>query len=500
MNLFYIKSSTFRIFTIKTEVMKFIIVSISCLLIALNTLGQNQKLIVYLDTKQFYEPTSGEFVEINFQFVGHTLQYAGADDGLKGELAVVLDIVQNNDTIVRDAYRLETPLMRDSIIEDFYDIRRFALPLGKYELHLQIFDLIKNNEPVTGILKFNIEKRDESVSFGDIQNIEYAKKGNQASVFFKSGYEIIPRLSNYYPEQLSALPYYTEVYNSEKIGNPEFGLKETIYDADTKLELEKYSAIYRYKINEIVPVLRQIDITELPTGNYFLSLSIIDGKMKEVGEKKYFFERTNNESFVMADNIALDPAFEQSIPKDSVAYYLASLIPIATGQSALTILRTLKEKNDEKSIKLIQSFWLSTEKARAYESWLKYKAQVQYTEKLFANNFLSGFESDRGRVYLQYGAPTTVTAQETSTDEFPYEIWQYNQIGKSSNKHFVFYNPDLIANNYKLLHSDLIGEVKNMNWPMALRYKQVFNGDTDNQNTGTPNSFQDQNNTFFRQN
>jgi GWxTD domain-containing protein len=480
--------------------MKLILVSIVCLLLSVTGFTQGQKLRVYLDTKQFYEPTQGSFVEINFQYVGHTLEYVGAEDGLKGEVAVLLDIILDQDTLVRDAYRLETPLMKDSIVEDFYDIRRFGLNPGKYQLHLQIFDLISNGEPVTGQLSFTILERDNNVSFGDVQNIEFATEGDPTSVFYKSGYEIIPRMSNYYPEQLTSLPYYTEIYNVKSLQSPEFGLKESVYNADTKTEIEKYTKIYRYKAEDIVPVLRQIDISELPTGNYYLSLSVIDSKMNEAQEKKYFFERTNNESFVMDENIALDPAFEQSIPKDSIEFYLASLIPIATGQTAVTILRTLKEKDDEKSLKLIQSFWLSTEKMRAYESWLRYKQQVLYTERLFSNTFKRGYESDRGRVYLQYGAPNSVIAQETSADEFPYEIWQYNQIGRASNKHFVFYNPDLIANNHQLLHSDLIGEIKNMNWPMALKYREVFNGDTDNQNTGMPTNFQDQNNVLFRQN
>jgi GWxTD domain-containing protein len=478
--------------------MKFIIASISILILSLTSFAQNQKLRVYLDTKQFYEPSEGNFVEINFQFVGPSIKYLGVEEGLKGELAVILNIVQLNDTIISDAYRLETPTMYDSIIEDFYDVRRFALQPGKYDLKLKIFDLVKNDEPIEGNIKFTIDEKTDRVDFGDIQNIEYAQKVDQTSVFFKSGYDIIPRLSNYYPEQLTSLPYYTEIYNVEQLGITAFGLKETICNADNKSELVNYTNIYRYEASKVVPILRQIDISELPTGNYYLSLSVIDTNMEVAREKKYFFERTNNESFVMDENLALDPAFEQSIPKDSVAFYLASLIPISTGQSSLTILNTLKEKNDEKSIKLIQSFWLSTEKSKAYEGWLRYKAQVQYVENLFSNNFLAGYESDRGRVYLQYGAPTTITARETSPHEYPYEIWQYNKIGKFSNKHFVFYNPDFIAKNYQLLHSDLIGEKKNMNWPIAIRFKDAFQGDTDNQNSGVPNSFQDQDNFLFR--
>ncbi len=479
--------------------MKLVIAFFSILTLTFSGLAQNQKLKVYLDTKQFFEPESGNFVEINFQFVAPTIAYNGVEHGLIGELAVILDIIQNADTITSDAYRLETPLMRDSIVEDFYDVRRFALAPGQYELHLQIFDLVRNSEPITGLIKLNIEEKGKDLSFGDIQNVEYASQGDQGSVFFKSGYDIVPRLSNYYPEQLNALPYYTEIYNSDKLGIPEFGLKQSVFSSENKLELEEYTKYFRYKSNTVVPVLRQVDISELPSGNYYLSLSVIDSSMQTTLEKKYFFERTNKESFVLNENIALDPAFEGSIPKDSISFYLASLLPISYGESAVMILNTLKEKNNEKSLKLIQSFWLATSKATAYESWLNYKQQVMHVEKLYSNNFLRGFEADRGRVYLQYGAPTNVIVREASATEFPYEIWQFNKIGKFSNKIFVFYNPDLIANNYRLLHSDLIGEPKNLNWPVALQVRNAFNGDTDNTNTSSPDYFGGQSNDLFRQ-
>lgn len=79
---------------------------------------------------------------------------------------------------------------------------------------------------------------------------------------------------------------------------------------------------------------------------------------------------------------------------------------------------------------------------------------------LYGNNFQDGFETDRGRVYLKYGAPSTHVVRENSPSEYPYEIWTYNKIGKYSNKRFVFYNPDLTNGAYRLLHSDVLGELK----------------------------------------
>ncbi|MFA7273410.1 MAG: GWxTD domain-containing protein [Crocinitomicaceae bacterium] len=447
---------------------------------------QEQKLRVYLDTKQFYEPSLGNFVEVNFQFVSPTLQYIGENGGLQGELAVLLDFVKEGDTIVSDAYRMKTPFMKDSILEDFYDVRRFSLNPGSYELHLEISDLIRKSASIKGVISVVVESRGKSIQFSDIQNIEVANKGNVSSPFYKSGYEIIPRLSNYYPEELTWLPYYTEVYNSNLLNNKEFGLKESIVDAESKLELEKYTQYIRYKSDTVVPILRKMDIASLKSGNYYLTLSIIDSKMEIVTEKKYFFERTNEKEMDLTEtDLILNPDFAKSIPIDSALFYLGSLIPIAGQQTDRTILSVLKEKNSEKASLLIQTFWRTTNPTNAYESWLLYKAQVLYTERLYSNNFLRGYDTDRGRVYLQYGAPTNIIAREVSPTEFPWEIWQYNKIGKFSNKKFLFYNPDLIANNYRLLHSDLIGEPKNLNYSNALKNRSALI-DANQQTDATP--------------
>ncbi|MNE52490.1 hypothetical protein D3C80_1471650 [compost metagenome] len=97
-----------------------------------------------------------------------------------------------------------------------------------------------------------------------------------------------------------------------------------------------------------------------------------------------------------------------------------------------------------------------------------YKKNVVLVEANYGNNFQSGFETDRGRVYLQYGQPNTIIVRETSPSEYPYEIWHYYKIKNFSNKRFVFYNPDLVNNAYRLLHSDMVGEQQNYKWQEML--------------------------------
>ena len=130
---------------------------------------------------------------------------------------------------------------------------------------------------------------------------------------------------------------------------------------------------------------------------------------------------------------------------------------------------------------------------------MKYKAQVLFVENIYANNFQEGFETDRGRVYLKYGAPTNIIVKETSPSEYPYEIWQYNKIEKYSNKRFVFYNPDLVNRAFRLLHSDMIGELKNPSWRQTLSKRNSNNGTIDNPNQYLQDHFGGNSNDLFRQ-
>jgi GWxTD domain-containing protein len=310
---------------------------------------------------------------------------------------------------------------------------------------------------------------------------------------------IIPRLSTFYPTELTAIPVYFELYNSSQLEDSVCGIKQMIINEKGQ-EMVDYTKFTRHKTTEVLPVLRKVDISMLPTGKYTLSYTLLSRSMIELSSQTYEFERSNDIDLSMqSETVILDPNFQGSISDDSVAYYLESLIPISKSAEVKNIISTLKSKDLEKQRKHIQAYWSLTSPGNAYDSWIRYKAQVQLVEKLYSNNFQEGFETDRGRVYLQYGAPTNIMQKENSATEYPYEIWQYNKIGNFSNKRFVFYNPDLVNNTYRLLHSDMIGELKNPGWPQVLAKRNTNNGNVDNPNQFMQDRWGDNSNDLFRQ-
>ena len=468
-------------------------------LIAFNSAAQTKKLKAYLDEKQYYAPEIGNYIEIQLQYVGYTIAYKSKENGLQGEIAVIMKFMQNDSIIASDAFRLQSPIMKDSIIEDFYDIKRFALKPGEYSFSIELKDLNSLEEALKATKSIKIEDLSLKTTISDIEIAESATQGDESSVFFKSGYNIIPKLSNYFPDELKYMPVYFEIYNSEKLNEDAFGIKQKITNSLTGEEIAFFSKTTRHKPANVVPFARSIDIQNLPSGKYILEYIVINKSLVEVAKQTYEFERSSNiDNMFDPEKIILNPAFQESIHKDSVQFYLASLIPMAKPAEIKNILSVIKTKNDDNARKLIQGFWITTSGTNAFESWMRFKQQVLVVEKLYKNNYQAGYETDRGRVFLQYGAPTTVIQRESTPDEYPYEIWQFNKIGKFSNKSFIFYNPDLVSTSYRLLHSDMIGETKNPGWQQVLRSRNTPHGNIDTPNQNVNSSFGDSN-YYFKQ-
>lgn len=446
---------------------------------------KNTQMKAYLDHKVFFEPSVGNYVEVYLQFLAPTLKYVGHEGGLQAEIAVQLIFRKGETVAASDAYRLMSPVMRDSIIEDFYDLRRVALAPGMYELEISLEDLNAKNAPLTGRQTIEIRERGDQPWISDMQISEVMTKTDSVSMFTKSGYEMIPRILNYFSNEATTIPVYFEMYSPDKTPQT-FGLKQSIRNVQTNAEVESFVRYSRHDVLQVQPIVRVLDITNLPSGEYNLEYTLISKDSEELTKTSYFFERANDLiQTISSETIVLDPAFQASISEDSVFYYMESLIPISKQAEVKNIISILKKKDIEQSRKYIQAFWvMSSGNDKPYDAWMKYKGQVQLVQRLFSNNFMEGFETDRGRVYLQYGPPSNIIVRETSPSEYPYEIWQYDKINKYSNKRFVFYNPDLVNNNYRLLHSDMIGELQNYRWQQALAKRNSPNRNIDDPNDG----------------
>ena len=115
-------------------------------------------------------------------------------------------------------------------------------------------------------------------------------------------------------------------------------------------------------------------------------------------------------------------------------------------------------------------FWLSHDPQNPELAWNFYKEQVYKVQVNFGTPVKKGYQTDRGRVYLEYGPPNTRSAQNVEPSNYPYEIWQYYTLNNNQrNRKFVFYSPDMVTSDFILLHSDATGEIINPRWKIDLR-------------------------------
>lgn len=462
--------------------------------------SQGSKLKTYIDTKQFYAPGIGNYLEVYMQFVSYSVLYKNEGNGLRSKVLISVEIADTTQTVFSDRYVLESPEAIDSIQDDFYEVLRVQLNPGKYTMKLNLLDVNKEGSEISGYLPITIEDFSKNTKISDIIVAEFAYPSDEQTNFDKSGYHIIPMLSSFYATDSKNLPIYLELYGTEGIMDSTFLLSYRMINTKDATEMQGFSKTFSYKKGPVIPVFESINIEDLSTGNYQLEVRVSRSSNEILAVQTYDFERSNeNNSMFTMDNLQLDPAFQASIPTDSVLYFLESLIPISKPAEIKNIIETLKSKNVENARKHLQGFWVITSPSNSYESWLKYKAQVVFVQDIYGNNFQEGFETDRGRVYLKYGAPNQVNARESSPSEYPYEIWTYNKIGIYSNKRFIFYNPDLVNNAYRLLHSDMLGELKNPAWPQILAKRNTYNGNVDDPNQNNVNHWGGESNDLFRQ-
>jgi len=459
-----------------------ILFSLITLLFVATSFGKPQ---VYFNYKLFRTADQQSFVSTSLQFISGSFKYKGDGNGnLNAQVEITQIFSQDDNIIIADKYVLDSPLMKDSTVDDFYDVQRYALKPGFYNYELIIKDLLSGEE-VTGEQMIEIAPMDKaSVAISDIEFIEDAYKTEDQNNFTKSGFFILPYLTNYFPPEITKIAFYTEVYNTEDvIGTDEkFLITCDVSEYETGNTVDGIFKFQRMSTGKVSPAIMFVPIENLPSGDYNLNVSIIDKNNDTLVTKKVFFQRRNDiqaEEYSSIEDLEIDPTFRQSVPWDSIPYFLGSLMPISERYEYETIRKMLKGTDTTFMEKYFYAYWRETNINNPYKEWLGYKLQVRYAEEIFGTQIKHGWETDRGRIHLKYGSPNQIVDRPNEPSAYPYQIWHYYRIGQRSNIRFVFYNPDLISNDYPMLHSDMQGELQNFRWEGDLHRRDTPNTNVD---------------------
>jgi GWxTD domain-containing protein len=246
----------------------------------------------------------------------------------------------------------------------------------------------------------------------------------------------------------------------------------------------------------VIPILHEFSIEDVETGNYNLVVELRNSENKLLESKSFFFQRYNDMpiEYIIEDELTAEDELNLTFvgkynSPEELEEYLQCLHPISTQQEISYVNQGLRKNtlNVLMMKKFLYNFWKQRNPNDPEGEWLKYWADVEKVNAAYSTNHKKGYDTDRGRVYLQYGAPNTISPSYFEPNTYPYEIWHYYVLqdrklnADQNNRKFVFANTEGGTSEFDLIHSDARNEITNQRWHHDLhsRSSQSINFDVE---------------------
>ncbi|HHN47331.1 MAG TPA: GWxTD domain-containing protein [Bacteroidales bacterium] len=425
----------------------------------------------------FLSPDNGPYLETYLQFDASSLKFIeNLQNEFQAAVGVLLVFKQDEQIVEFSKHELRSPAITDTteVFFSFLDQQRFLLPNGDYTLEITINDLNTESDPTVHTENISINLLPDTITLSSIQLAERIEPAEVSGPLTKSGYDIYPYVDFFYPADRNRILFYIEIYNAaQQLGEDEgFLVSSSIEVFETRRVMADFNRFKRESARSVNVLINTFDISRLPSGNYFLVVNVRDRNNEPLASNRVFFQRSN-------PNLALNPEdfehveiansfAEQITEHDSLVYFIRALGPISTYSEREFAFRLTNTGKVKEMQQYFYNFWLQHDPARPQEAWKNYYIEISRADANFKTRVKRGYETDRGRVFLQYGPPNTISQSYDEPSAFPYEIWHYYAINGQRNKRFVFYSRDFATNDFELIHSDVIGELANHRWHLLI--------------------------------
>ncbi len=443
---------------------------IACLLFAIQPLSAQQQpgFVLAVDAASFRYDANQSYVELYYSFSRRAVLLQQNDNGFTGlvNMRAVLTRQDKPDAVPElKVWNIPVMVTDTAGLPDLRMVGRinYALDPGSYLVSVTVRD--QNNAARVDTLSFvyQVPKYPSTQpAFSEVQFASSIKpiEPDSTNIFYKNTLEVVPNPAGLFGEGMPVLYYYVELYN---VSNEKYSFNYEVISSYGKTVLSKRfekSGATNAKVE-----VGAVNVVKLPTGKYLFSIACSDpsGKVKATQSKPFYvynpsvaFDTASARStasiianeFVNLTEDELDTRFDQAryiVEKDEKILW-----------SSL--------KGSEAKKKYLTQFWEKRDPntaTPANENYIEYQARIEYVNQAFRSAYMPGWKSDRGRVYIMYGAPDDIERNVNAMDTYPYEIWRYNQY--EGGVLFVF----LDKNNsgmYQLVHSTKEGELSDPNW------------------------------------
>jgi GWxTD domain-containing protein len=463
--------------------------SLMVLFAAVSAFGQKHiQAVVTHNT--FYSPTGDDlnalepYLEVYWQMNPNTLPFVNEEGVWRSRIQTDLVVRTDTGIVYEEHYVLETSPFEDAnqaLAQNIMDMKRFRIPSGKMYIELKLSDVVVKSHVFIYADSVQADASRPGVFYSDIQLVDTFIQSAEPGIFQRNGQIQIPMSSNFLNEQTKEVRYYAELYNAHTVLKDELPLVQHIYvskktQEDVVFGLRKTDTIVSDNVNVISG---SFSTASLPSGNYYLNVSLANKFEQKLAYSSVFFQLVNPHPIqrtVAKDSAGNEKLTVLNLAKTFVSGYkyeqvkaiLRMLAPIATPNEAITINNFLKRPDETYMRYFVYNFWLQRNSLKPEQAWKDYTEKVKEVNKIFGNSSGTGYESERGMLYLKYGKPDERIIVSNESGSVPYEIWQYNVINNQGNGLFLFYSSGYMSSDYKLLHSTVAGEIRNPAWRSSL--------------------------------
>lgn len=471
--------------------MKRIILLTIATLLTMPIFAQKKELSAIFGYSTFNIPSDKPYVETYLTINAWSMIYEKVKNNQYQTTAEISITIKKNDSIcVSRKYNLSSPIVEDTNKRfNLIDLQRFPLENGLYDMELSIKDKLSSDDASVVNEKLLVYYKPQSAAISSVQLMSSVQKSKSENIFTRNGYYMEPYIDDYVPEAITHLNFYYEIYNLDKeLIEGTFQTYAYVENYETGHRMASAQQQYKkQQVKNIVPVYTSLDITQLPSGKYNLVVEAHNKNKEKLLYKKVTFYR-NNKSVANEELPNVLGTFAGLISdEDLMNSYLMALYPIATDVEKARA-RSLAQTNGllEKQ-NFFYDFWVARDKMNPEKEWSEYKKRYEYVMENFSYPQTPGYNTDRGRVYLQYGAPDFVRDEKNfvATTRYlnsegvgqifylPYQLWRYNYLpGDDPNRVFLFWD-EMRSGFYKLLNSNAKGETRDPLWERRLSQQQL---------------------------
>jgi GWxTD domain-containing protein len=439
--------------------------------------SQNGKLAPSIETYWQINPRTVHFV-------------TNADKMIVAHIKTDIVLIGDAGVVKEDHFVLNTvpcatveDLMQHSII----DLRRYFVGAGHFTIKLSIKDMADTTNKYACTDSFTVTLPVNVAYFSGVQLLDTVLDSKAQTRFYKNEKQQLPLCTNFLDDSKKVLHYYAELYGTDAVSKIDYPLiqKVTIGKKANEAHYSDFIKTDTIAPDQALPLSGSFEINTLPSGNYYLNVALENKEHRVIANGTLFFQRLNvhpaEEKAATANIAKTDTSMEKvnmlNLDKTFLAKYtlaevkaiLKMLLPVADPMETQTIQGFLKKPDDLYMRYFVYNYFLNINKKDPGRAWKEYSEKVIEVNKLYKGHGSRGYETDRGFVYLRYGPPTDVITVENETGTLPYEIWQYNTLRDMTHKDvaeavFLFYKTNDMIGDFKLLHSNVTGELQNKGW------------------------------------